>query len=178
VTEENWSNMYAYAWQIDDETQRPLGYWPGTKINVDSDGWHSQDITDGSTVGIVINAGNGQSQLGDMKPLSTDTCYHLNLQAFVDTPVNCETEGPILTPAYTIKWRVVDGTWNEMYIYVLCRKKFVCTAMFFFCFELISLQTKQNSRKDLMIIVRHLKIIRLPNHLALTLRPTKMMKYL
>jgi hypothetical protein len=26
VTEENWSNMYAYAWQIDDETQRPLGY--------------------------------------------------------------------------------------------------------------------------------------------------------
>jgi hypothetical protein len=109
--------MYIYAWQIDDESQKPFGDWPGTKVNAGSDGWYVVNITDGLTVGIVINGGSDQPQLGDIKPLSADACYNVNLQALTYSPVNCETGEPVLTPAYTIKWRVVDGAWDEMYIY-------------------------------------------------------------
>jgi hypothetical protein len=117
VTEGSWSGMYIYAWQIDNESNHLLGDWPGTKVNAGSDGWYSVNITDGLTVGVVINGGNDQPQLGDIKPLSADACYNVNLQARTYSLLNCETGEPVLTPAYTIKWKVVDGAWGEMYIY-------------------------------------------------------------
>jgi hypothetical protein len=116
VTEGNWSDMYVYAWQIDNNSEL-FGGWPGTKVNVGNDGWYSASITDGLTVGIVINGGNGQPQLGDMKPLSADACFNVNLQARTFTLVNCSTGEPNPTPAYTIKWKAVAGAWDEMYIY-------------------------------------------------------------
>jgi hypothetical protein len=117
VTEGSWTDMYIYAWQIDNDTQQPFGAWPGTKVNAGSDGWYVVNITDGLTVGIVINGGSGQPQLGDIKPLSADACYNVNLQARTYNPVNCDTGEPAFTPAYTIKWKVTAGAWNEMYIY-------------------------------------------------------------
>jgi hypothetical protein len=117
VTEGNWSDMYVYAWQINDESQHPFGDWPGTKVNAGSDGWYAVNITDGLTVGVVINGGKDQPQLGDIKPLSANACYNVNLQARTYTLIDCSTGNPILTPAYTIKWKVVAGAWDEMYIY-------------------------------------------------------------
>jgi hypothetical protein len=117
VTEGNWTNMYIYAWQTTDNSQMPLGEWPGTSVNVGSDGWYSVNITDGLTIGIVINSGKNGPQLSDIAPLSADACYSVNLQACTYTLANCATGEPNPTPAYTIKWKVVDGDWDEMYIY-------------------------------------------------------------
>ncbi|MDR3260402.1 MAG: starch-binding protein, partial [Tannerella sp.] len=117
VSEGSWSNMYIYAWNLADDT--PIfGSWPGIMVTADGEGWYSATISDGITAGIKFNSNNGPA-LPDIKPVSSDVCYSINLNNLSFVQIDCNTGEPYLTPSYTIKWKVTVGAenWSNMYVY-------------------------------------------------------------
>jgi hypothetical protein len=116
VTAGSWGDTYIYAWNLDDDSKL-LGDWPGRQVVADENGWYSAPIPDGVTAGVIINEGVNQERLGDMIPLSTGTCYHVDLTNLTYSQVDCDTEEPIITPSYSIRWKVTAGGWDEMFIY-------------------------------------------------------------
>jgi hypothetical protein len=112
----SWEDIYIYAWDLNDDS-KIFGDWPGRQVIVDDDGWYSVSIQDGLTAGAIINKGPYQARLGDMAPLSTSICYHVDLTTSTYSQIDCSTEDTIVTPAYTIRWKVTAGAWDEMFIY-------------------------------------------------------------
>ncbi len=84
-----WTNIYVYAWGIDDaDTEGKIyGGWPGQRLTEDGDGWYSFVVTGYRPIHLIINDG-GSRQFNFLDDPAEDGCYEITNSSY--TPIDCD----------------------------------------------------------------------------------------
>ncbi len=116
-----WEDVYLYAWiELDDETSvEPLGKWPGTLTDLDSDNWYKLVVPFLSDLpfGIVFNDGD-DNKSNDIEIDNKTNVYinSLGLKFSSKAEALEEVETPELDETTTIYY-YNDQEWDNVYAY-------------------------------------------------------------
>ncbi|MCL2098085.1 MAG: starch-binding protein [Bacteroidales bacterium] len=97
----SWADMYVYAWG-DNEL---FGSWPGRELTANIDGSFSVAVPSEGEVNLIIN-----NDAGDQVNLISNPTDNVTL--YVDL-----NSGDVSTGPKVVKWKVVNGSWADMYVY-------------------------------------------------------------
>jgi len=97
----SWADMYIYAWGDADL----FGSWPGRKLTANLDGSYSIAVPSEGAVNLIIN-----NDAGNQVDLISNPTENVTLYVDLNT-------GEVSTGPKVVKWKVVNGSWANMYVY-------------------------------------------------------------